>query len=118
MSTCTHGKELRARCIECEADMTDVTKGDGMTLETMLHRVTWIKDVTCDKTQPVTEFDRDRIHRFASELHAHLAAQSAMRVDELLDASEALVLALGKRGVHISFYDAKAAIQAAIGGRE
>ncbi|MET3654038.1 hypothetical protein [Dyella japonica] len=62
--------------------MTDETKVDGMTLETMLHRVTWIKDVTCDKTQPVTEFDRNRIHLFATELHAHLAAQSAMRVDE------------------------------------
>jgi hypothetical protein len=96
--------------------MTDETKGDGMTLDVLVAKWRAKGDKAREKLHMSMDFDLDECaDDLQAYIDAHLADQSAMRVDELLDASEALVLALGKRGIHISFYNAKAALQAAIG---
>lgn len=94
--------------------MTDETKGDGMTLEQVLDGLRRMK------TYPDSMFSK-----WADAIDAHLAAQSAMRVDEAFERGWRTACDWAKRpdmiydiGSPAYERDKRAALQAAVGGKE
>ena len=93
--------------------MTDETKGDGMTLDKLRDKVAeLVGAVACNGS-----LMQWAVLEINSSIDAHLAAQSAMRVDEVM--VERAAIAFRKaHNVGVSDKDViRAALQAAIGSR-